>query len=259
MSLTGTGISGQYVSVSPSNLSFPNQNISTTSSPQTVTLTAGAVAIQNLVIQVSGDFSQTNNCGTGLAASASCQIQLMFTPTTAGMLNGILTITDSASNSPQTVPLSGTGVYYGLNLRVATGSSSSMTIANGSTAQYLLSIGGAGLSGAASLSCTGAPTGATCNVPASETLSAAQPTSFVVSVTTAAPKIGTLRLWGTPWLWSLTMMGWVVVPAGMTRSLRWSRRLIVLPLILLLIFLCSCGGGSVGRGIDPIVTPAGNV
>ena len=51
-------------SVSPPNLSFPNQVVGTTSPPQTVTLTAGAIVVQNLVIQVSGDFSQSNNCGT---------------------------------------------------------------------------------------------------------------------------------------------------------------------------------------------------
>jgi len=257
VSLTGTGLSGQIVSVWPANLSFPNQSVSTTSPAQTVTLTAGAVAIQNLVIQVSGDFSETNNCGIGLAATASCQIQLTFTPTTAGMLNGTLTITDSASNSPQTVPLTGTGVSYGLNLRVATGGSNSMTIAAGSTAHYSLSIGGSGISGVASLSCTGAPNGATCNVPAAQTLSSAQPTLFTVNVTTTAPSMGTLHLRNSPWLLSLAMMGWVVLPAEAVTRRRKRSQIILLPAILLLLFLCSCGGRSISGGIDAESTPAG--
>src|SRR6202022_203014 len=100
-------------------------------SVQTVTLTAGAVVVQNLVIQVSGDFSQTNNCGTGLVAFGTCQVQLNFTPTQAGTLNGTPTITDSAPNNPQPVSLTGTGVSQGLGLGIATGGSNSALVVAG--------------------------------------------------------------------------------------------------------------------------------
>src|SRR5580704_9581907 len=49
----------------------------------------------------------------------------------------------------------------------------------------MLAIGGAGISGTASLTCTGAPAGATCSVPATVTVSASAPSNFTVSVSTA--------------------------------------------------------------------------
>jgi hypothetical protein len=242
----GDGIFGSQQVVAPTNLSFPSQGVATTSSAQTVTLTAGAVVVQNLVVQVSGDFSQTNNCGTGLLAFGTCQVQLTFTPTGRGTLNGTLTVTDSAPNSPQTVSLTGLGVSHGLGLSIATGGSNSARLAAGRTAKYSLSIGGAGMSGTASLSCTGAPTGTTCNLPATEAISAAQATAFAVSVTSQAATLGALRptpFRRAPWLCALAMMGWVVLPAGLS-SKQWARRYSLWLLLFLLMFLCSCGGGN---------------
>jgi hypothetical protein len=247
----GDGIFGSEQTVSPTNVSFPNQTIGTTSSSQTITLTAGAVVLQNLLIQVSGDFSETNNCGKGLSAFGTCQIQVNFAPTVAGSLNGTLTLTDSAPSSPQTVSLSGGGVSLGLS--VASGASSSATVAAGTTAKYSLSIGGDGMSGTASLSCTGAPQGATCNVPSPIAVSATQATAFTVSVTTPAPQsaLPPTDLRPSPRLWALAMMGWVVLSAAVStmrparRSLRW------LPLFLLMA-LCSCGGnGGSSTGTPP--------
>jgi chitodextrinase len=61
-------------------------------------------------IAVTGDFVQTNNCGASLAANANCSINVSFKPTAAGSRTGTFTVTDNASNSPQTASLSGTGV-----------------------------------------------------------------------------------------------------------------------------------------------------
>lgn len=97
--------------VNPSTLTFGNQNVATTSAAQAVTLTnsgGAALAISSLV--ATGDFSQTNTCGSSVAAGASCTISVTFTPTTAGSRSGGLSITDNASTSPQSVSLSGTGV-----------------------------------------------------------------------------------------------------------------------------------------------------
>ena len=44
-----------------------------------------------------------------MAAGGSCTITVTFTPTTTGTRTGVITITDSASNSPQTVGLTGVG------------------------------------------------------------------------------------------------------------------------------------------------------
>jgi hypothetical protein len=250
----GNGIFGSGQAVSPASLLFTNQGVGTTSAAQTVTLTAGAVAAQNLVIQASGNFSQSNNCGAALPGFGTCQILLTFTPTAAGTLSGALTVTDSAPNSPQTVSLTGTGVSLGLGLDVAPGGSKFLTVTAGTIAKYSLSIGGAGISGTASLSCTGAPAGANCSVPVSVAISATQATPFVVSVATRAPALGALRptdFRPVHWLWALAILGWVVLPAGVS-SKQSTRRYPLRSLLFLLMFLCSCGGTSENGG-----TPTG--
>lgn len=119
----GDGILASSQFVPASILSFGAQGIGTTSSGQTVTFTAGAVAIQNLVIQASINFSQSNNCGATLPAFGSCQITTTFTPTAADTINGTLTITDNAPNSPLVISLTGVGVSESMGLRLPTGGS----------------------------------------------------------------------------------------------------------------------------------------
>jgi hypothetical protein len=50
-----------------------------------------------------------NSCGSSLAIGANCTIHGHFTPTATGALTAAVTITDSASGSPQSISLSGTG------------------------------------------------------------------------------------------------------------------------------------------------------
>jgi hypothetical protein len=84
-----------------------------TSAGKNVTLTnTGGSTLNISNIATSGDFAlitSTKPCGSTLAAGKNCTIKVTFTPTQLGARTGNLTITDNASNSPQTVPLSGTG------------------------------------------------------------------------------------------------------------------------------------------------------
>jgi hypothetical protein len=95
-------------------LAFGNQAEGTRSSALTETLTnqqAVALIIGN--IAVSGSFAQTGGTcqvGTSLGAGANCSILIAFSPTAVTAQTGKLTITDNASNSPQTASLSGTGI-----------------------------------------------------------------------------------------------------------------------------------------------------
>ena len=109
ISLTGTG-TGPMVSLSPTSLTFGYQQISTTSATQSVTLrNTGNATLGITSIAPSGDFGQTNTCGTSVGAGANCTISVTFTPTATGTRTGAITITDSASGSPQTVSLTGSG------------------------------------------------------------------------------------------------------------------------------------------------------
>jgi ASPM-SPD-2-Hydin domain-containing protein len=168
-----TGVGGiPQVSLKPSSLTFPTQSPGTTSGTQPVQVSnLGQASLVFSRIAVSAGFQETNNCSS-VAPSSNCTVSVAFTPSTSasGTVTGALTITDNASDSPQTVSLSGTAGTPGLGL--APSGSSSQTVTAGSTATYMVSIGGDGVGGTANFSCTGAPMGSQCNVPSSVTVSA---------------------------------------------------------------------------------------
>jgi len=180
------------VTLSPTSLTFASQTIGTTSAAQMVKLTnSGTAPLTLTTIAASGDFAQTNNCGSSLAAAASCSITVTFTPTTTGARSGVVTLTDNASGSPQTLGL--TGSASGLSL---SSTSSSLNIATpGGSATTTLQIASVnGFSGAVNLTCAVAfpgketPTDApTCSVtPSQAQLAAATPVSATLTVTTTA-------------------------------------------------------------------------
>jgi len=260
INLTGNGLAPQ-LSMSPNSLTFGSQAIGASSSIQSVTLTdTGGVAVTIASISTSGDFAESNKCGTSINPSASCQISVTFTPTAAGSRSGTLTIVDNASGSPHTVPLSGTGVS-GLGLTVAPGGSTSATVAAGNPANYSLSIGAVGMSGTALLSCTGAPQGASCSVPASANLSATIPSNFAVSVTTTSTMMAALRVpdfTRSLGLWAMLIMGWVILPTMRMPRRPVLRRSSFLLLMIPIVLLCSCGGGGGGgNSPNPNGTPPG--
>ena len=92
----------------PGTLSFAPQTVGAPSAAQAITVTGtNGALISN--IAATGDFTQTNNCTAALTAASSCTVEVVFAPASEGSLNGTLVITSSASASPTTVMLSGTG------------------------------------------------------------------------------------------------------------------------------------------------------
>jgi hypothetical protein len=113
VSLAGTG-TVPIASLSPMSLTFASQAVGSTSAAQTETLTnsgTAAFSISSIALTGanSGDFAQTNGCGSSVAAGAKCSISVTFKPTASGTRSAAVTFTDNASGSPQTVSLSGTG------------------------------------------------------------------------------------------------------------------------------------------------------
>src|SRR5437879_4343663 len=113
-----TAASGPVVQFSPSSLGFSNQTVGTTSAAQAVTLSnigSATLTISSIAVTGtnSGDFGQTNNCGTSVAAGAQCTINVTFTPTASGTRTAALDITDNESGSPQAASLTGTGEAAG--------------------------------------------------------------------------------------------------------------------------------------------------
>jgi hypothetical protein len=106
----GTNPSSASLAVNPSSLTFASQAPGTTSGAQNVTVTnTGTAAAAISSVATSGDFSQTNTCGSSLAANASCTVAVTFAPAASGTRTGTLTLTSNAADNPTTVALSGTG------------------------------------------------------------------------------------------------------------------------------------------------------
>lgn len=115
VTLTGTGTSGvPTVSLTPASLSFGSiiQGSSSSSQPATLQNTGGA-ALTISAISATAQYTQTNNCPASLAPTTSCTINVTFSPTSLGVVNGTLSVTDNAAGSPQTVALTGTGIASG--------------------------------------------------------------------------------------------------------------------------------------------------
>ena len=110
VALSGTGV--LPATLTPANATYAAQAVATTSAPKTFTLSNNqTVALTGIVISTTGDFSvSATTCTTSLIAKGKCTISVTFTPTVTGTRTGKLSVSNSASNSPQTATLSGTGV-----------------------------------------------------------------------------------------------------------------------------------------------------
>jgi hypothetical protein len=108
------GGGGPVVTLTPTSLVFAKTVVGTKTTARSVTVAnTGSSTLNISSIVISGDFAaatSTKPCGSTLAAGANCIIKVTFTPTQLGLRTGNITITDNAANSPQTVPLSGTGI-----------------------------------------------------------------------------------------------------------------------------------------------------
>jgi len=111
VSVNGMGVtSGPNATLSATSLTFGDETVSTTSPVQSITLNNyGTAALNVSTISTTTEFAETDDCLPSLPSGATCTINVTFTPSTAGSINGTLSVTDNAPSSPQDVVLSGTG------------------------------------------------------------------------------------------------------------------------------------------------------
>jgi hypothetical protein len=109
VSVTGTGVTA--VKLSTTSLSFGTVFIGSSATAPAVTMTNNqSVSLTNISVSVnSSSFSQVNTCGTSIGPGAKCTITVTFSPKSVGALTGAVTISDSGSNSPQSISLKGNG------------------------------------------------------------------------------------------------------------------------------------------------------
>ena len=112
------GLKASAPTISPNVLNFGEVREGTTSPSHNLTITNPSTSPASLVISgvtVSSHysiFSGSTTCTSGksVAPGSSCGIAIRFTPAGVGNESGTLSISDNASNSPQTVTLTGYGV-----------------------------------------------------------------------------------------------------------------------------------------------------
>jgi trimeric autotransporter adhesin len=111
IALSGNGVA-PAATLNSNALNFTGVVVNTTSATaQTVTLTNGGTAALTIAkFAITGPFTQTNTCGTSVAAGANCTISVKFAPTAVGPATGAVTITDNATPTTQTITLTGTAV-----------------------------------------------------------------------------------------------------------------------------------------------------
>jgi hypothetical protein len=154
-SLAGTGISPTVTLNPTTTLNFAaSQPVGTTSAAQGVTVTntgngnLNFTAAPALSGANAGDFAIASGttCTNGgtVIPTANCTINITFTPTATGARTAILTLTDNASNSPQTITITGTavaaaavatvtpsaGVAFGNQLIATTSAAQTVTVKN---------------------------------------------------------------------------------------------------------------------------------
>ncbi len=109
--LTGTGQSGANLTVTPTQLNFPNTAAYTTSAAMTFQLSnPGSATAAGLNFQTTGSFNTASNCPASLAAGATCTVSVFFTPIQTGPLSGTTMVSSTTTGvAAAQVALSGTG------------------------------------------------------------------------------------------------------------------------------------------------------
>jgi len=147
--LTGTGFN-------PSlglggTLDFGYVLVGKTSPSQTVPVQNRGNTLSITSIAATGDFQETNTCGSAIPTAASCNITITFAPTAAGPRTGSVTVTADAQGSPYVLSLTGNGVVGGLAVIApasltfgtqsvgTTSASQSVTLTNTGTANVSIS------------------------------------------------------------------------------------------------------------------------
>jgi len=204
---------------------------------------------------------------TGVTVAGSTSITATVPAHAAGTVDVVVANPDGQS-AKLTNGYTYSAAEPSLGLGVPYGDPNSATITAGQTASYTLSIGGEGMSGTASITCSGAPAGSTCSVPATLAFNASTPTTFTAKVITTAritaavprPASAPPSSMTASWLWTFSL-GMLFVPGvrlPRRSPRRWPRYMWLAPLLLLLLTV-SCGGGSGMGNSQPqqAGTPAG--
>ncbi|AEU38232.1 choice-of-anchor D domain-containing protein [Granulicella mallensis] len=268
--LTGTGSAPVPTppSLSSTAVSFPTTALGSTTQQMVTVTNSAAITLPVLVSVSTGDFTQTNTCGTMLAANATCIVTVSFKPTAVGTRTGTLTVT---TNGATTASLTGIGQTADFTISGPNGTGPvTQTVTAGSPASIVLTFTPVAGTTTVTLTCTGpspAPTGASCTAPAAAFTVSGTPVTQTVTITTTsrvASSSSALVSW--PKAPSLATAGFGLAGLLMLFVARTRRRgqlpLRIAGLLTLLLVICipaiGCGGNSTPPVTsNPNGTPAG--
>jgi hypothetical protein len=262
--LSGTGLAIPIVNLSSSALTFNGQAIGSTSAAQTVTLSnIGSAPLIISSVAATGPFAQINNCPTSVPAGGNCAISITFSPSVGGNLFGTVTITDNATNNPQTITMSGTGTGASFQVSSLTATPS---VPAGKPATFAISVVSfGGFSQQVALNCV-APATLSCTVTPNIVTPTASPTQAATvtvgtTLRTIAPPGSRIKIDpfttlhhfdGTSLLLLAAIL--MVMTAAIVRRRPFTAAFGFTVVLLLASVACSNGGGSAGT---PAGTPAG--
>ncbi len=254
-SLSGTG--GAQATLTPGSATFASTGVGSSATAQvfTVTNTAGAgLTFTAGSIAVTGDYTQTNTCGTALAAGASCAVSVVFTPAAAGTRTGTLTVTPTLGtfSTMLTATLTGTATVP-LDF-LFTPSNQAGTIAAGQLISTTLTLTAqSGYTGTIKVACTGAPAGSTCTVSPGSVALGAKPLNISLLIATTKTASGMVPTGGmSGWLIGLgSVLGCLALVTKRRKLLRGA----VMMAGLLMLGLAVSGCGTTG---STSATPSGS-
>ena len=121
VALTGTGTAAApTANIAPAALNFGSESVGASSGTQSTELSnTGSLPLKVSSIAINGTNSSEfkiasgTTCPTGggtVGVSGSCNVNVLFAPTSTGAKSATLSFSDNVSGSPQSVSLSGTGI-----------------------------------------------------------------------------------------------------------------------------------------------------
>lgn len=149
-SVTGTGVQAG-LGVAPTSASFGSVVTGSTNSQTIQVKNSGTASLSISQISATGSGFTVGGITVPLtlAPGATSTFNVQYAPTSAGAVNGSVTVVSNAPNSPSVVSLSGTGVAATYTLSVSPGSLSFGSVTDGSTASQSFSVTNTGNSNVA--------------------------------------------------------------------------------------------------------------
>ena len=261
--LDGSGLAAAKLAFTPVSLGFASVQVGKASAQQTATLTnTGGVPAALLVPVLAGDYSiAASTCGTTLAPSASCTLQITFSPASAGARPGSVTITAADGTTSAVLALSGTGtsppalvltptsLVFNATILGTTTAAQNVTIANLSSASLnLLPFTLTGDYNLSADSCTGAPLNPTYSCTLSITF---QPTA-------GGPRTGLLTVSDGVETHTVSLTGTGLSPATDTlsaSSLSFAPQVFGTVSAAQTVSLTNSGGATLGSILTSVVGP----